>query len=629
MGSVTPVFAEANSLNNSIYGDKAEFEVFMDSIFNKKMKEENIPGAVITVVKGDNVFFSKGYGYSDIDKKIPMTTDKTLFRIASITKVFTYTALMQLYEQGKVDLHEDVNKYLKGYNLKNKYPAPVTIEQLLTHTSGIDDNSIGDLTRNESDLKPIKDFLRNHLPQVVREPGKIINYCSYDTALTGGIIEQVSGESLNSLIDKNILKPLNMKNTRMDRNLNPEGLEQGYMYINGKYEKQRLEGYFNNYAVGGIISTCDDMAKFMIANLNNGQYKGKSILKPETVTDMQTRHADFDDRLPGMAYGFNEKYFEGYRAVEHEGYSPDNIFSDMCMFPEEKAGIFISINQGWNDFPNEIVSEIVNKYFPQKPSADDAKKAKHISMSAKELKGFTGTYRFSENPVSTFHKGNAFPEGQDIRISLKNGNSLKMEGKDAFTGKEYKTSITPIEPLVFRREDTGKYVVFKKDSVGKIYYLAQDADSWHGTYERLKWYELSDIQIAICVVTLITFFAAILFYIGRFIYLVVKKKGNLFNSSKKLLLGFIISFLNITFFIAALYVLGEPTRYGISLEAKVLLCVPIISAVLTILFSAAVIFDNIKKSRRLWFRLYNLYIAAAGILYIWFVNYWNLLGFKF
>ncbi|MBO0545197.1 class A beta-lactamase-related serine hydrolase [Clostridium botulinum] len=113
------------------------------------MKEQHIPGAVITVVKNGQVIFSKGYGYSDLEKKIPMTADKTLVRIASVSKLFTYTAMMQLYEQGKVDLKADVNKYLKGYTLKNEYSTPVTVEKLFTHTSGIDDNRIADLSKDK------------------------------------------------------------------------------------------------------------------------------------------------------------------------------------------------------------------------------------------------------------------------------------------------------------------------------------------------------------------------------------------------------------------------------------------------------------------------------------------------
>lgn len=622
------VFAESR-VNKDIVKDKEDLQSFMDGTFQKKMKEQHVPGAVITIVKDGQVIFSKGYGYADLENKVPMTADKTLVRIASVSKLFTYTAMMQLYEQGKVDLKADVNKYLKGYTLKNEYPAPVTVEELLTHTSGIDDNRIADLSKNKRDLLPMNDFLKKHLPKVVRKPGTIINYSSYDTALAGGIIEQVSGEPLNNFIQDNIFKPLEMKDSILNRDMNPKGLESGYQYENGKIVKAKaVEGYFNNYAIGGIISTSDDMAKFMIAQLNNGAYKDKRILKESTAINMHSQHATFDGRLPGMAYGFNEKIINGYRAIEHLGYSPDNIYSDMTLFPEENLGVFISINQGMNNVPDEVVGEIVKKYFPQKEVIKDNKK---VSKEKSDLKNFVGTYRFSENPVSTFHKGDAFPEGEDITISLKDEKTLILKGKDVFVGKEYTTNITEVEPLVFKRDDNGEYVIFKKNESGKIYYLVQQQDSWHGTYEKLNWYELSGMQIGVALFSLIVFSVSIIYSIGRVIYITIKKKNSELNPLKKTNFGiaFVISLLNVTFFIAALFVLGEPTRYGISMGVKLLLCVPIVSLILNLFFLVFIALDWMKKNSKSHARVYYLLVALTGIIYIWFLNYWNLFGFKY
>ena len=622
------VFAEPKA-NNDFINDKGEFQSFMDTIFQKKIKEQHVPGAVITVVKDGQIIFSKGYGYSDLEKKIPMNADKTLVRTASVSKLFTYTAMMQLCEQGKIDLKANVNQYLKGYNLKNEYSTPVTVEQLLTHTSGIDDNRIADLSKDKKDLVPMNDFLKKHLPKVVREPGSIINYSSYDAALAGGIIEQVSGKPLSNFIEDNIFKPLEMKNSILDRDMNPKGLAQGYEYEGGKLVKAKpLEGYFNNYAIGGVISTSDDMAKFMIAQLNNGVYKDKRILEERTAINMHKQHATFDVRLPGMAYGFNEKFIKGYRAIEHLGYSPDNIYSDMTLFPDENLGVFISINQGMNNVPDGVVAAMVEKYLPKKAEIKDKK---IISTAKTNLKDFVGTYRFSETPRSTFHKADAFPEGQDLTVSLKDEKTLSLTGRDVFIGNKYTTTITEVEPLVFKRSDNEEYVVFKKNKTGKIYYLAQQQDSWHGTYEKLKWYELSSVQVSIAIFCLIVFLAAVIFSVARMLYIIIKRKGSELNYLKKSLLGisFAISFLNIFFLGMALFVLGEPTRYGMSIEAKLLLCVPILSLFLNLLFLVYIVLDWMKKSSKLCGRVYYLIIAFTGILYIWLLNYWNFFGFKY
>lgn len=628
LSNISMVFAESNSSDN-LFGNKDNMTVFMDNTFQKKMKEEHVPGAVITVVKDGKIIFSNGYGYADLENKVPVTPDKTLVRIGSVSKLFTYTAVMQLSEQGKVDLKADVNKYLKGYTLKNKYSNPVTVEELLTHTSGIDDNTTADLSKNKKDLVPINDFLKKHLPRVVREPGTVINYSSYDAALAGGIVEQVSGKPLNKFISKNIFEPLGMNNSLLDRDMNPKGLECGYNYENGKISKAKpLEGYFNNYAVGGIIATSDDMAKFMIAQLNNGAYKGNRILKENTSINMHSQHATFNKRLPGMAYGFYEKYIKSYRIIQHSGYSPDNINSEMTLFPDENLGVFISVNQGNNNFPDEIIEEMVKKYFPKK---EEAKDNKYSYMSKSNLKDVVGTYRFSENAKSTFYKAKAFPEGEDITVSLKNGKDLTLTGKDVFVGNKYSTTLKEIEPLVFKRDDTGEYVVFKKDKNGQIYYLAQQQDSWHGTYEKLKWYELSSVQISIFAFCSIVFLASIIFSIVRAAYIVIKRKGNKLNKLEKSIFGmsFTVSFLNVFFFVTALFVLGEPTRYGMSIEGKLLLGVPILSLILNLLFLVYVVIYWVKKNSKLFFRIYYLILVFAGMLYIWFLNYWNFLGFKY
>lgn len=611
--------------------NKNELQGFMDNSIPKKMEEMHIPGVVITVVKDNDIVFSKGYGYSNLETKEPMTADKTLLKIASVTKVFTYTALMQVNEQGKVDLNEDVNKYLKGYTVRNKYSKPVTVEQLLTHTSGIDDHRAGELTKDKKDLLPINDYLKSHLPAVVREPGTVINYCSYDTALAGGIVEQVSGTPLNKFIVDNIFKPLEMKNSTLDRDLNPKGVVQGYKYEDGKIVKSpNYEGYFNNYPVGGIISTADDMSNFMIAHLNNGLYKNNRILKEDTAINMHKQHTTFDVRLPGIAYGFYEEFIKGYRTVGHAGYSPDNIYSKMSLFPEEHLGIFVSVNQGNNNFPDDIISMIVEKYLPKK-DINESKNTKTSSNSKVNYKEFVGTYRFSEAPRSTFQKAGSFPMGPDISVNLKGEKNLFITGMNEFTGEKFSANLVEIEPLVFKREDNGEYFIFKKNTEGRICYFAQEENSWHGTYEKLKWYESASIQIGVALFCVIVFLVTIVSSIIRFLYNIFKRKNNKLNHLQKSISGFsfIVSVLNISFFISAFYLLGEPVRYGVNMEAKLLMCIPILSLFLSLFFLVAVIIDWKNKNSKLFFRIWHSIIVAAAISYMWFLNYWNLLGFKF
>jgi CubicO group peptidase (beta-lactamase class C family) len=149
-------------------------ENFADSEFKTNMEKYHIPGGVISIVKSGKVVLSKGYGYANMEKGTKVDPEKTQFRIGSLTKLFTATSIMQLVEDGKVDLHANVNTYLKDFKIKDHYKTPVTMAELLTHTAGIDDDSIGDLSKTNKGIIPISSFLKKRMLPVIREPGTYI-----------------------------------------------------------------------------------------------------------------------------------------------------------------------------------------------------------------------------------------------------------------------------------------------------------------------------------------------------------------------------------------------------------------------------------------------------------------------
>src|SRR5262249_32882019 len=149
----------------------AEMESFIDGFMALQLREAPAAGATVAVVKDGQLFFAKGYGYADIDKRVPVDPEKTLFRPGSISKTFTWTAVMQLVEQGKLNLDRDVNTYLREFKLPATFPAPVTLRNLMTHTAGFEDGAVGYLFKSSpSELVPIDQFLRAHVPTRVRPP---------------------------------------------------------------------------------------------------------------------------------------------------------------------------------------------------------------------------------------------------------------------------------------------------------------------------------------------------------------------------------------------------------------------------------------------------------------------------
>ncbi len=226
--------ASANVLMN----DPEAVAAFLDSLFQKKMKELHVPGAVFVLVRDGGIFFSKGYGYADLEKQIPVDPDRTLFRIASVSKVVTGAAVMQLAGRGLLDMNKDVNEYLTRFKLDNNFKQPVTMAHLLTHTGGFDDNYIGKVGRTPEEQAPLGEFLAERMPKRVMTPGEVYSYSNHSNALAGYLVEAIAKKDFAEYAEENIFRPLEMNHSsfRLPEHLAPD-LSKGYIFENGKFRE--------------------------------------------------------------------------------------------------------------------------------------------------------------------------------------------------------------------------------------------------------------------------------------------------------------------------------------------------------------------------------------------------------
>src|SRR5256712_12820324 len=256
---------------------KSDFETFLDALIPSQLQNRDIAGAVVSVVKDGQILFAKGYGYADFAAKKPVLADQTLFRPGSISKLFTATAVMQLVEQGKLDLDRDVNEYL-DFAIPKTYPEPVTLRRLLTHTAGFEETLKNLFVAHESDLKPLRTYLVNQMPPRIFPTGKVVSYSNYGFTLAGYIVEHVSGEKFARYIDNHILKPLRMTNSTFDQPLpvalTPQ-MSQGYL---AAAKKPRDFEFVQAAPAGALSATPADMTRFMLAFLQDGTVDGVAIL---------------------------------------------------------------------------------------------------------------------------------------------------------------------------------------------------------------------------------------------------------------------------------------------------------------------------------------------------------------
>ncbi|MCP1356379.1 beta-lactamase family protein [Aneurinibacillus migulanus] len=442
-------YAYGSSVKEMALGptDAKEVEEFADTFFSQPHIKDQLAGAVFVIVKDGKILLKKGYGYADLEKKIPADPDRTVFPVASISKVFTATGIMQLVEQGKINLDEDIQTYLGDVKLKNKTDYSLTMKHLLTHTTGFDFTDTLESAQHRPEPLPLDKYVKENMSTVIRKPGEAFRYDNFASMLQGYILQNVSGKSFNQYITENIYQPLEMKNSSFL--LTPEikaKLATGYNAANKPfpvYTSNPIE-----QPEGGMFSTGKDMAAFMMAHLNKGTIEGHKILDKDTAEMMQSIHYAIHPKLPNMAYGFETYYHSSHnnQFVIGKGGDLPGAHSWMWLLPEQRVGGFIVFNKDI-DFREELFKAFMDRYYPM-----PKKEQKYVASTQEQLKRFEGVYRdLRVNPWVT--KITATQQGQLLAEDPMGKNTLRQ-----------------VEPLLFKDEE-GTLLAFKETDDGRVAYL--------------------------------------------------------------------------------------------------------------------------------------------------------------
>lgn len=324
-----------------------------------KMKENQLTGLSLALVDDEKIIWTLSLGYADLENKKPVTSD-TLFRIGSISKLFTATAIMQLVEQGKIDLDKPLQTYIPEFSMKTRFPdaGPVTIRSIMTHSSGL-----------PCDYLPVSSPSYPYFTQLVKDiqneyvaypPGYITAYSNLAVALLGVVIERVSGQKFNDYITEHIFKPLEMNHSSFELRADMEPLlSKGYR--NNEPAEDMFLGVFPS---GSMVSDVNEMSHFMQMVLDKGSYKGQQIVKERTLEEMFTPQTniplDLDARgTIGLNWGLDQNPSWG-KIVAHAG-GTYLFFSWMKVLPEKKLGVIILTNSANGFGPAyEISNELIN-----------------------------------------------------------------------------------------------------------------------------------------------------------------------------------------------------------------------------------------------------------------------------
>lgn len=455
---------------------------WLDGYMPYALKTGDIAGAVVVIVKDGKILTERGFGYSDVAKKLPVNPALTLFRPGSVSKLFTWTAVMQQVEKGKIDLDADINRYL-DFKIPPRDGKPVTMRDLMTHTGGFEDRVKYILSSDSAGIPPFEAILRKSVPNRIFAPGTTPAYSNYGASLAGYIVQRVSGEPFDDYIDHHILEPLDMKHSSFRQPLPPALLplmSKGYKVASGK--PMRFE-FVGPAPAGSLSSTGEDMGHFMIAHLQDGEYQGRRILGAATAQTMHNSPLTILPPLNRMELGFFETNVNGREVIGHLG-DTQSFHTSLHLFLKEGVGFYASFNSpgkaaAVGGLRGAIFDDFADRYFPgdEKDGRVDAK------ISAGHVRAMAGRWEASRRSESSFLNIAGLMGQLKISVGPDGGLRLPLPG---LNGEP--RHWVEIAPFVWRDKDSHMRLAARVAD-GKVSMLSFDMVSPFTVYERPPWYK--------------------------------------------------------------------------------------------------------------------------------------------
>ncbi len=604
--------------------DPAEVEAFLDGAINTQLAANHIAGAVVVVVRDGKILFSKGYGYADVERRTPVDPARTLFRPGSISKLFTWTAVMQLVEQGKLDLNADVNTYL-DFQLPATFPEPITLAHLMAHTAGFEDKGQGLFYLTPDRLVPLGQMLKENIPARVFPPGQVSAYSNYGASLAGYIVERVSGEPFEQYIENHIFKPLEMTHSTFRQpvpaDIAPD-MSQGYNYSQGSYLAGDFE-IINGIPAGALSASAEDIAHFMIAHLQDGRYGDIRILQEATAQEMHRQHFTNNPLLPGMAHGFIEEPFNGQPEIGHGG-ATFLFHSRLFLLPEKNVGLYVSYNTTMGKVAGGTLYEaFMDHYYPEaavsilQPPAD----------KGQSLQRYAGEYYLSRTNYST-------PE-KFLRLLSPVNVSVNEEGFLVLQLGTRTFQMAETSPGVFRERAGDVQAIFDKDAGGRGRILVSTLP--YNVALKTPWYAGS-VFAALSIGAFIVFFLVSLlgwivaFFVGRRFAAPQPLPA---RAARWVAVGFGLLALIFLIGLGAVFGAIDPhfgvpyVYFEIPSVMGSLMAIPVVMALLGLAMAVFSVMAWIKGYWGWFSRLHYTLLTVLALALLFVLQYWNLLGQTF
>jgi CubicO group peptidase (beta-lactamase class C family) len=579
---------------------------FFDTTVPQRLAEDRVPGAVVSVTAGGVPVFAKGYGYADVERRIPFSASGSLVRIASVTKLFTWTAVMQQAQAGRLDLDTDVNRYLTTFQIPATYPEPVTLQTLMDHTAGFEDRVIGTAARRAGAVPALGAYLAANVPARIRPPGEVSAYSNYGAALAGYIVEQVSGEPYDAYLRRHVFDPLGMARSTAAEPV-PAALagDLARSYNTDETPPRTVPFQFDLMPPDGSISTtAGDMAKFMAAHLNGGG----AILSPASTSLMHQRSFSADPRLDGYAHGIKERTINGHRVLMHDG-SWEGFLSGMLLVPGCDLGLFVSTNgTGGADTLPKLVTAFFDRFAPAGVAHDGGtvSSVDGPTLPAGPRAGFYAPTRRNESTVERL-------------LTLLGPARLRIgtDGIVHFRGRQW----APQDDGLYRERHGAERLSFRAGGDGRRYVVSDGP-----TYQLLGRTESPLVNLVLVLAFAVTALSALAVPVagirrGRAAPSKRWRRTRVLTATTALLgLGFLVGL--------GLALAGDTGDYiyGAPVSFQLLLTVPVLVLLATVVSVAGTVAGWRGSAASLTARVHQVVLLAGVVALAWFLWRWNLIG---
>lgn len=595
----------------------------MDRVIRHDMATYHVPGLAFIAVRDGKILFARGYGYANLARRQPVVPSRTVFHLGAVSTTFTTAAVLQRAERGRVNLHRNVNRYLTRFHLATTYRRPMTLANLLTNTSGLAVRHIGRRTLNPSGVPPLGPYLAAIMPPRIEPPGAVYSYNAVGFTLAGYIVQSVSRLPFARAVARSLFRPLGMRHSSFAQPP-PRSMQQnlatGYDQGRNGAPHPAPEEYFDLTPAEGMAATATDVSRFLLALLDGGHFKGKRILRADTVRAMEAQHFTGYPRLrgfppfPAVAYGFGRYYHRGKLLVEQSG--TVRGFSDLlALVPRQRFGFFIAGTIAHDSYLFDLQRRLLARAFPhpRRPVRHPAYRS-----SQRSLNRFAGSYWSDEYAPTTIEKLRQLVN--QVQVTPQRPETLIAH---FWTGQTVR--VRRVAPLLFQAGASNTFWAFQL-ARGRVIRMIPGGNE---VYDKITWYESTAVQLGYLAGLVLIFLSGVIVWL---IVPLTRRQAPLLGVLAGLVSGLALLFLAL---LAAALWSAVSTQaqhyswleYGAPPWAYGLLSLPLLSTALTPLLLSATIVAWRVTAWPLALRLHHSLVALAALAFIPFLLFWNLLGF--